>query len=97
MEKRKLMLKLVKLEKLFLVISTFLMGVKLILLQKSEYRVSGHVCLASQGVAAWAITLLGILCAAGCAATAGLSCYVCLAAADIGAGSAVGYCLAQCD
>ncbi|MBT2292784.1 hypothetical protein J7E73_27360 [Paenibacillus albidus] len=26
-------------------------------------------CLASQGVAAWAITVLGILCAAGCAAT----------------------------
>ncbi len=54
-------------------------------------------CLASQAVAAWAITVLGILCAAGCAATAGLACYACLAAADIGAGAAVGYCLAQCD
>ncbi|UYO06419.1 hypothetical protein [Paenibacillus sp. PSB04] len=53
-------------------------------------------CLASQGVAAWAITALGIICAAGCAATAGLGCYVCLAGADIAAGSVVGYCWGQC-
>lgn len=53
-------------------------------------------CLASKGVAAWAITALGIICAGGCAATAGVGCLACLAAADIGAGTVVGLCTSQC-
>jgi hypothetical protein len=53
-------------------------------------------CLASQGIAAWAITTLSILCGVACAATAGAGCLVCLLAADITAGSVVGYCSGQC-
>lgn len=38
-------------------------------------------CLANQGVPAWIVTGLSIICAAACAVTAGLACVLCIAAA----------------
>ena len=54
-------------------------------------------CLASQGVAAWAVTLLGTICAAACIGTAGLGCIFCLAGIDFIGGAVIGYCLSKCD
>ncbi len=55
-----------------------------------------NACLANQGIASWAIATLGIICAVACVGTVGLACYGCLLAADIVAGSTVGYCVGIC-
>ncbi len=40
-----------------------------------------NTCLANQGVPAWIVTGLSIICAAACAVTAGVGCVLCIAAA----------------
>lgn len=51
-------------------------------------------CLASQGVAAWAIAALAILC--GSCEWTGVTCILCLTAVKIGFVSEISYCLGQC-
>jgi hypothetical protein len=53
-------------------------------------------CLASQGIAAWAVTTISILCAVSCAATFGVGCAVCLGGITVVSGSVVGYCSGTC-
>lgn len=52
-------------------------------------------CLASQGIPAWILAGLSIICAAACVATAGAGCLVCLAAASGFGGGIVGGCIYQ--
>lgn len=51
-------------------------------------------CLASKGVAAWAITAISVACGAACAATAGAGCIVCAVAAAGISGTTIGTCAA---
>lgn len=49
-------------------------------------------CLASAGIASWAITAIGIACGAACAVTAGIGCIVCATATAGIAGTTIGNC-----
>lgn len=51
-------------------------------------------CLANQGIPAWILAGLSLICAAACVATAGAACLVCLAAASGFGGGVVGACIA---
>lgn len=52
-------------------------------------------CLANAGIAAWAITAIGVACGAACAATVGIGCIVCATAISGIAGSTIGTCVGQ--
>ncbi|MFF2154352.1 hypothetical protein ACFVVQ_03480 [Paenibacillus chitinolyticus] len=53
-------------------------------------------CLASQGVAAWAITVVSTMCGVACAATFGIGCAICFGGITVVSGSVVGYCSGTC-
>ncbi|WP_146552498.1 hypothetical protein [Rummeliibacillus sp. SL167] len=49
-------------------------------------------CLASKGIAAWAITALSVACGFACASTAGVACIPCLLGAGLATEGVVSYC-----
>jgi len=53
-------------------------------------------CLASMGIASWALTALSIACGFLCVCTAGTGCIVCLGASAIVATNILNYCIAMC-
>lgn len=53
-------------------------------------------CLASQGIAAYLLVLIGAACAVACAGTVGLTCYPCIAAIIGGAGGTIAACVSNC-
>lgn len=53
-------------------------------------------CLASQGVAAWAIALLASICGIACAVTVGTGCFVCLGGVTFITSGVIGYCGGYC-
>ncbi len=52
-------------------------------------------CLANAGIAAWAITAIGVACGAACAATAGIGCIICATAVSGIAGGTIGTCVGK--
>jgi hypothetical protein len=53
-------------------------------------------CLASMGIAAWAIAALGFACGTVCVGTAGTGCLLCLKAAQVITTGTVTYCFGMC-
>ncbi len=53
-------------------------------------------CLASQGIAAWVIALVGLFCAVACAGTFGTGCAVCLVVTAGVINGVANYCVSQC-
>ncbi|MBA2682844.1 MAG: hypothetical protein H0U76_31180 [Ktedonobacteraceae bacterium] len=53
-------------------------------------------CLASQGIAAWIVVLIGVVCGVACASTLGLGCFICLGSIALISGGVIGWCLGQC-
>jgi hypothetical protein len=53
-------------------------------------------CLASQGIAGYALVLIGAACSVACAGTAGLACYPCIGAIVGGAGGTIAACISNC-
>ncbi|WP_010493135.1 hypothetical protein [Paenibacillus elgii] len=53
-------------------------------------------CLAAQGVAAWAVAIVGTMCGIACAATFGIGCAICFGGISVVSGSVVGYCSGTC-
>lgn len=53
-------------------------------------------CLADQGIAAWALAGLGILCGALCAVTFGTGCVICIQGSGLVFATTIDYCLGQC-
>lgn len=51
-------------------------------------------CLASQGIAAWAVALVSVVCGVACAATLGAGCIACLGGISFISGAVIGYCTA---
>ncbi len=52
-------------------------------------------CLANAGIAAWAITAIGVACGAACVATVGIGCIICATAVSGIAGTTIGTCVGQ--
>lgn len=52
-------------------------------------------CLASQGIASWAITAITAACSALCVATVGAGCALCISAAALVGGSTLAFCLGK--
>ena len=51
-------------------------------------------CLASQGIAAWAVALVSVVCGVACAATLGAGCIACLGGISFISGTVIGeYCI----
>jgi hypothetical protein len=52
-----------------------------------------NACLAAQGIPAWVVASLSLICGAVCVGTAGVGCVLCLAAASGFAGGVIGACV----